>query len=58
MQKKCVLDQRKNCTDCGECNFCDLNPFKICDNCGKCIEEKDDYKKILIDKINDDIVSE
>ena len=34
--KKCVLYDRA-CIECGECNVCDLDPGKICDNCGKCI---------------------
>ncbi len=36
-----------------ECDddFCDLNPDKICDNCGKCIDEDKNYKVIKITKI-------
>ena len=30
---------------------CDLDPNKICDNCGKCIELDKNYKIIKIDKI-------
>ena len=30
---------------------CDLDPNKICDNCGKCIETDVNYKIIKIDKI-------
>ena len=30
---------------------CDLDPKKICDNCGKCIEPTANYKIIKIDKI-------
>ena len=30
---------------------CDLDPTKICDNCGKCIETDINYKIIKIDKI-------
>lgn len=44
MQKRgedCVLYDRK-CNECGECDRCDLDPNKICDNCGKCIPIKDD----------------
>ena len=50
MEKKCVLYER-NCTDCGECNICDLNPSKTCDNCGKCIDSGDDYNIIDVDLI-------
>ena len=49
--KQCVLYDRE-CIDCGECNICDLDPHKICDNCCKCIENVD-YKEILIDNILD-----
>ena len=42
MAKECILYDRE-CIDCGECMFCDLDPTKICDNCGKCIDMKDDY---------------
>jgi len=30
---------------------CDLDPNKICDSCGKCIEETANYKVIKITKI-------
>ena len=33
-----------------ECETCDLNPLKVCDNCGKCIEMQD-VASIRIDKI-------
>ena len=39
--QRCVLYERE-CTGCLECEICDLDPEKICDNCGKCIEFKDD----------------
>jgi len=48
-RKECVLYDRE-CIDCGECDFCDLDPLKICDNCGKCLDIKDDAV-IKIDKI-------
>ena len=47
--QKCVLYERV-CIGCLECEICDLNPNKICDNCGKCLEIKDDAV-IKIDKI-------
>ena len=34
--KKCVLYDR-DCIECGECDRCDLDPNKICDNCMKCV---------------------
>ena len=34
----CVLyEERGECIECGDCSICDLEPSKICDNCGKCI---------------------
>ena len=52
MTKKCEIYDR-DCIDCGECMFCDLDPTKICDNCGKCID-MGDYYTIKIDKIETD----
>jgi len=46
----CVLYDRI-CTDCGECDICDLDKNKHCDNCGKCIESECDYKEVIIDEI-------
>ena len=48
-RKECVLYER-DCINCGECDICDLDENKICDNCGKCLNIKDDAK-IKIDKI-------
>ena len=39
MAKQCVLYDRE-CIDCGECQRCDLDPDKICDNCMKCVRER------------------
>lgn len=47
-EKRCILDQRKTCDDCGECDRCDLDPGKKCDNCGKCVETGYDYNGIEI----------
>lgn len=41
----------RDCIDCGECMRCDLNPLKICDNCGKCIDGESDFNAVKIDKI-------
>ena len=46
----CILYDRE-CIGCGECDRCDLDPEKICDNCMKCIQENADYKSITIDGI-------
>ena len=48
--KDCVLYDRK-CIDCKECDYCDLDGEKICDNCCKCIEVKSDYNAVIIDGI-------
>ena len=48
--RPCVLYERE-CIGCGECNRCDLNPEKICDNCMKCIKGNVDYRGISIDGI-------
>ncbi len=50
MAKECVLYDRE-CIDCGECDRCDLNPEKICDNCMQCIRGDADYQAIRIDSI-------
>ena len=47
--QKCVLYERE-CTGCLECEICDLDSNKICDNCGKCLNIQDDAV-IKIDKI-------
>lgn len=31
--------------------MCDLNPLKVCDNCGACLESLDDYSAIKITSI-------
>lgn len=51
--KECVIMDRE-CINCGECNICDLNPKKICDNCCKCIDIDADYKSLEIDEIIED----
>jgi len=51
MSKMCVLDD-KVCTHCGECDICDLDKNKICDNCEKCLPKPEaDTFEILIDEI-------
>ncbi len=48
-KRDCVLYDRE-CNGCGECDVCDLDALKICDNCGKCLDIRDDAV-IKIDKI-------
>ena len=50
MHRACVLYDRE-CIGCGECDRCDLDPTKICDNCMKCIRGEVDYRGIRIDGI-------
>ena len=48
--KQCVLYDRE-CIDCGECDRCDLDPNKICDNCMKCVNGDQPFRSILIDRV-------
>lgn len=48
--KQCVLYDRE-CIDCGECDRCDLDPSKICDNCMKCVMGDDEYLSLPIDEV-------
>ena len=38
--QQCVLYDRE-CIGCLECETCDLDPNKVCDNCGKVMEQDD-----------------
>lgn len=52
MQRLCVLDDEKNCTECGDCARCDLDENKLCDNCMRCVKKSDaDYLAIEIDEV-------
>lgn len=51
-KQQCVLYDRE-CIGCLECQICDLDPNKFCDNCGRCLDIKD-YATIRIDKIYSD----
>ena len=53
-RRKCVLyEERDDCIECGDCSICDLDPSKVCDNCGKCIglNSEQDYRAIVVDGI-------
>lgn len=56
-QNECILSD-KECTNCGECDICDLDPNKICDNCCQCIEVNSDFKGIYIDDIIENDIKE
>lgn len=48
--KKCILYDNRFCTHCGECDMCDLDPSKVCDNCEKCLHAEDnDYNVLELD---------
>lgn len=47
---ECVLEH-KPCTECGECNYCDLDESKICDNCMECIEGDQEFRAIGVTDI-------
>ena len=49
-KKDCVLYDRV-CVECGECDICDLNPEKVCDNCMECVKSESDYRAIRIDGV-------
>jgi hypothetical protein len=48
--KECLLDETKECNDCGECEICDLDPNKNCDNCFQCLGDAD-YKAVEVTEI-------
>lgn len=49
MAEECVLYDRV-CENCGECDQCDLEEGKRCDDCGKCIESLSEYRTVDIKK--------
>lgn len=49
-RKECVLYDR-HCTECGECEVCDLSPDKKCDNCMRCVKGDSEYLAIRIDGV-------
>lgn len=56
---ECILYDR-NCINCGECDQCDLDAEKICDNCKKCLQLEADYLAIHIDGVltNEEAIGE
>ncbi|MBQ3485719.1 MAG: hypothetical protein IJA77_09525 [Clostridia bacterium] len=50
-QKLCLLVDDKICNGCGECDRCDLDPEKLCDNCMKCMGDAVDFRAIAISGI-------
>lgn len=55
MSKNCIFNEKRICSNCGECEICELNSNKKCNNCGKCLElEGYDVKAIKIDEVFED----
>ena len=50
VHRQCVLYDRE-CIGCGECDRCDLDPEKICDNCMKCVRGEAEYRGIIVEEI-------
>ncbi len=50
LHRSCVLYERE-CIGCGECDRCDLDPEKICDNCMKCVNGDAEFRSVSIDRI-------
>lgn len=48
--RKCVLYDR-DCIDCGQCDMCELDPQKRCDNCMRCVHTGAEYNAVIVDKI-------
>lgn len=49
--KTCLLRENEPCIHCGECDLCDLDETKVCDNCCKCLETDAEYNEITVDQI-------
>jgi len=47
---ECILEPGKRGNECGECQICDLDANKICDNCCRCLGDAD-YNAIEITEI-------
>lgn len=48
--RDCILEPERKCNLCGECERCDLEPAKICDNCCRCLDVAD-YRAVEITEI-------
>lgn len=48
MIEQCELYDRE-CINCGECDICDLDSNKRCDDCGRCIDDVSEYRSITVD---------
>jgi hypothetical protein len=48
--RECLLEPGKLCVDCGDCETCDLDENKICDNCCRCLGDAD-YNGVEVTEI-------
>lgn len=48
MIEQCELYDRE-CVNCGECEICDLDSAKKCNDCGCCIDDVSEYRSVTID---------
>lgn len=49
MAEECMLYDRE-CVNCGECDMCDLEEDKRCDDCGKCIDSPEEFRSVDINE--------
>lgn len=54
MITECVLDFESHCTNCGECEICDINRDLPCTNCMKCVLGEKESRFIKVDEIRRD----
>ncbi|MCX7922930.1 MAG: hypothetical protein N3B21_13105 [Clostridia bacterium] len=47
MSEQCQIYDRV-CIDCDDCVRCDLEDSKRCDNCGRCIDETEEFRTLNI----------
>lgn len=50
MEKVCDLYNRM-CINCCECDICDLDGNKTCDNCGKCIDGSSNFRTVKFSEL-------
>lgn len=49
MGKECLIYDRA-CIKCYECEKCDLDSTKRCNNCEKCLEQSGEYRSVKIEE--------
>ncbi|WP_154673455.1 hypothetical protein [Pseudobacteroides cellulosolvens] len=48
MEKECLLYDRA-CIKCYDCEKCDLDSTKRCNNCEKCLEQNEEYRSVKVE---------